>query len=102
MWPYVGWDRRLNKESFMVKTIGAILFGLMAISGPALAESSNAKALAKCEIAEVNPVTGYVGCIKPLGAPVDPPPAEAAPPCNPDQDRGQWTWGPNFNELKGM
>ena len=70
----------------------------------AMAEGSGegAKAQGKCEIAEVNPVTGFVGCIKPLGAPVDPPPAEAAAPCKPDQDRGQWTWGPNCNELKGM
>jgi hypothetical protein len=47
-----------------------------------------------------------VSCINPLGAPVDPPPAEAAAPCNPDQARGQWTWGPGCNELnsdtKGM
>jgi hypothetical protein len=89
-------------ESFMVKVIGTILLGLMAMSAPASAESSDGKAPAKCEIAEVNPVTGYVGCIKPLGAPVDPPPAEAAAPCSPDQGRGQWTWGPNCNELKGM
>jgi hypothetical protein len=87
----------------MMKTIGTILLGLMAMGAPALAESSEpSKAKAKCEIAEVNPVTGFVGCIKPLGAPVEAPPAEAAAPCNPDQDRGQWTWGPNCNELKGM
>jgi hypothetical protein len=86
------------------------LIGAMAIAGAGQAlaegagEGSNTKA--KCEVAEVNPVTGYVGCIKPLGAPVTPPPAEAAAPCNPDQARGQWTWGPSCNELnsdvKGM
>jgi hypothetical protein len=86
----------------MMETIVTILLGLMAMATPALAESSEGKATAKCEIAEVNPVTGYVGCIKPLGAPVEPPPVEAAAPCNPDQARGQWTWGPNCNELKGM
>jgi len=87
-------------------SIGAILLGLAAVSAAALAESSEGKAPAKCEVAEVNPVTGHVSCIKPLGAPVDPPPAEAAAPCNPDQARGQWTWGPGCNELnsdmKGM
>jgi hypothetical protein len=88
----------------------AALIGAMAIAGAsqALAEGAGkgtnaaAQPQAKCEVAEVNPVTGYVGCIKPLGAPVAPPPAEAAAPCNPDQARGQWTWGPNCNELKGM
>lgn len=89
----------------MAKRIVTMLLGLAAMAGPALAESSTA-APAKCEVAEVNPVTGFVSCIKPLGAPVAPPPAQAAAPCNPDQARGQWTWGPGCNELnndtKGM
>jgi hypothetical protein len=96
-------------ESVMVKVIGtiatgAILLGLTAMTGAALAETSAPAAPAKCEVAEVNPVTGHVICIKPLGAPVERPPAEAAAPCNPDQARGQWTWGPNCTEieLKGM
>jgi hypothetical protein len=87
----------------------AVLLGGLAIvgAGQALAAGSGDEAKrAKCEVAEVNPVTGFVGCIKPIGAPVAPPPAEAAPPCNPNQARGQWTWGPNCNELdsdvKGM
>jgi hypothetical protein len=86
---------------FMAKAIGAILLALTAMTNVALAENSAREAQAKCEIAEVNPVTGHVGCIKPLGAPVDPPPAEAKGPCNPDQARGQWTWGPGCNELDG-
>jgi hypothetical protein len=90
----------------MVKTIGAILLSLTAMTGTAMAETSEQAAKAKCQVAEVNPVTGHVTCVKPLGAPVDPPPAEAAAPCNPDQARGQWTWGPGCNELnsdpKGM
>ncbi len=90
----------------MAKAIGAILLGLAAISSAASAEPSGRDARAKCEIAEVNPVTGHVACIKPLGAPVDPPQEEAKGPCNPDQARGQWTWGPGCNELgsdtKGM
>lgn len=85
----------------MVKAIGAILLGLKAMTCAASAETSDSAAKAKCEVAEVNPVTGHVSCIKPLGAPVDPPPAEAAAPCNPDQARGQWTWGPGCNELNG-
>ncbi len=86
---------------FNVQTIGTILLGLAAMAGQASADSSESTAPAKCEIAEINPVTGHVGCIKPLGAPVDPPPAEAKGPCNPDQARGQWTWAPGCNELDG-
>ena len=85
----------------MTKAIAAILLGLAAMSGAAAAEPAGGEAQAKCEVAEVNPVTGHVGCIKPLGAPVDPPPHEAKGPCNPDQARGQWTWGPGCNELGG-
>jgi len=96
----------VNMESVMLKMIVTMLLGLTAMAAPALAETSTAAAPAKCEVAEVNPVTGHVSCIKPLGAPVEPPPAEAAAPCNPDQARGQWTWGPGCNELnndtKGM
>ena len=91
----------------MVKTIGTILIGtillgLTAMSGAALAETSTPAAPAKCEVAEVNPVTGHVICIKPLGAPVERPPAAAAAPCNPDQRSGAWTWGPKCAEPKGM
>jgi hypothetical protein len=48
----------------------------------------------KCKTAEVNPVTGHVFCINPLGAPVEPPPAVELP-CKPDQRTDEaWTWGP--------
>ena len=33
----------------------------------------------RCEEAVVNPVTGFAECVKPRGAPVDPPPARPAP-----------------------
>jgi hypothetical protein len=33
----------------------------------------------KCEVAVVNPVTGYAECVKPRGVPVDQPPARPAP-----------------------
>ena len=48
----------------------------------------------KCVTAEINPVTGHVLCIDPLGAPVEAPPDEAKPKCKQDS-RGQWTWSPN-------
>jgi hypothetical protein len=56
--------------------------------------SEPAAAPEKCRTAEINPVTGRVLCIDPLGAPVEPPP-ETALPCKPEQSRGQWTWAPN-------
>ncbi len=49
----------------------------------------------KCLKAEVNPVTGHVLCIDPLGAAVEPPPPEAALPCKkPEEVRGQWSYSP--------
>ncbi len=37
----------------------------------------------KCEVAVVNPVSGYAECVKPRGAPVDQPPPR--PPPTPDE-----------------
>ena len=81
----------------------ALLLGVAAIAGGAAAETPGATSQPKCLKAEVNPVTGQVLCIDPLGAPVEPLPPEAALPCKPDAARGQWTWGPNCTpELRGM
>ena len=55
----------------------------------------SAAAGSKCLVAEVNPVTGSVNCIKPLGAPVEPPPTTDAPCTQDPRLKGQWTWGPN-------
>jgi hypothetical protein len=33
----------------------------------------------RCEVAVVNPVSNYAECVKPRGAPVDPPPKRNAP-----------------------
>jgi hypothetical protein len=74
-------------------TIVALLF-LIAGVGAALAEPQQAPATEKCRTAEINPVTGSVICIDPIGAPVEAPP-EAALPCKPEQSRGQWTWAPS-------
>jgi hypothetical protein len=69
-----------------------ILFGLAAAAAAGAAEEATAP---KCLKAEINPVTGHVLCIDPLGAPVEPPPEEAKPRCKPEDARGQWSWGPN-------
>ena len=75
---------------------------LMAAAGQAAAENSEQGAPPKCVTAEINPVTGHVLCINPLGAPVEAPPEEAKLPCKQDS-RGQWTWSPNCTPvLEGM
>jgi hypothetical protein len=33
----------------------------------------------RCEVAVVNPVSGYAECVKPRGVPADPPPKRSAP-----------------------
>ena len=66
---------------------------LMAAAGHA-AETPAPAAQAKCQRAEINPVTGHVFCFEPLGAEVETPPEEAKQSCNQDS-RGQWTWAPN-------
>jgi len=67
---------------------------LMAAAGQAAAETSEQAAQPKCLKAEINPVTGHVLCIDPLGAAVEPLPLEAASPCKPEDVRGQWSYGP--------
>ena len=66
--------------------------------GNAFAESAGdtgSDSAPKCRKAEVNPVTGHVLCIDPLGAPVDPPPAAELPPCKPDERSNEaWSYGP--------
>ena len=47
---------------------------LIAAAGQAAAEESEQAAPPKCVTAEINPVTGHVLCIEPLGAPVEAPP----------------------------
>jgi hypothetical protein len=77
----------------MLRGLIGVAFVMVSL-GAAYAETAE-QAPPKCETAEINPVTGHVFCIKPLGAPVEPPPAEAKPACKPEDARGQWSWGPN-------
>jgi hypothetical protein len=77
--------------------IGVVLGMAMAASAVAAEES---KPTAKCQVAEINPVTGHVFCIRPKGASVAPPPLDIAPPCEAEASRGQWTWAPNCKDDK--
>jgi hypothetical protein len=85
------------RRSFMFGLIlaaGANITGVGIMDAHAGDESAPA-----CKTAEVNPVTGHVFCIDPLGAEVAPPPA--ADPCKPDRDDADWTWAPSCAEAKG-
>ena len=73
------------RRSLAMAAVGIAL--VAAAGGQAFAESAGdagPTAASKCLKAEVNPVTGHVLCIDPIGAPVEPPPA-AEIPCKPDQ-----------------
>ncbi len=85
-------DNESQMESCMVRVMMIVLLGV-ALPGVAAAAETPA-APPKCVTAEINPVTGHVLCIDPLGAPVEAPPDEAKPKCKQDS-RGQWTWSPN-------
>jgi hypothetical protein len=82
-----------------------VLLGMILLGGGAAAAESSDQARpaeqAQCKRAEINPVTGHVMCIDPLGAPVAPPP-EAALPCKAQESRGQWSWGPNCTPAPDM
>jgi hypothetical protein len=54
----------------MQRTTIVLLFALAAFAGGASAETPGTQLQPKCLKAEVNPVTGQVLCIDPLGAPV--------------------------------
>jgi len=46
----------------------------------------------------VNPVTGHVLCVEPLGASVEAPPSDAMSPCEPLKDTGDFTYAPNCKD----
>jgi hypothetical protein len=83
-----------NSRSFLSLFAALLLGASVLVATPAMAETPD-QAAPKCEVAEINPVTGHLMCIRPLGAAVEPPPDDLAPPCKPEESRGQWTWAPN-------
>lgn len=88
---------RRPRKSLAGLTLVVGVIALAAFAGSPGAQSANepAPAAPKCLKAEVNPVTGHVLCIDPIGAPVDPPPAAELPPCKPyERSNEAWTWAP--------
>jgi hypothetical protein len=63
------------------KAVLAALGGLLLAAGiPARAGGEpDPPQRQRCEIAVVNPVSNFAECVKPRGAPVDPPPRRSAP-----------------------
>lgn len=90
------------RRSFMLMRFGIILAAGANITGVGVMEAHAAdEAAPACKTAEVNPVTGHVFCIDPLGAEVAPPPP--ADPCKPDRDDADWTWAPSCEPVvEGM
>jgi hypothetical protein len=76
------------------KRIWIVLFAGMLLASAGAAATEDKAAPPKCLKAEINPVTGHVFCIDPLGAPVEPPEPQALGNCKPEEARGQWSWGP--------
>ena len=77
-----------------MRTVAMTMALVLAAAGQVAAEDAEQAAPPKCVTAEINPVTGHVLCIDPLGAPVEAPP-DAKLPCKPEDARGQWSYGPN-------
>jgi hypothetical protein len=77
----------------MMRIVGMMMLGAVLTCGASAAAESDAEAL-PCKTAEVNPVTGHMFCIDPLGGTVEAPPDNMKPTCE-TQPRGQWTWAPN-------
>ena len=59
------------------------------LGGAASAQTAKQAPQPTCIKAEINPVTGHVLCIDPLGARVAPPPEALRPTCKEEEARGQ-------------
>ncbi len=71
-----------------------LVLGSAAWAGEPAGGAGGAPEAPTCQVAEVNPVTGHVFCIKPHGAPVEPP-TRADINCKEEtREAADWTWGP--------
>jgi hypothetical protein len=70
--------------AWLSAVLGPVLVGLGACAAraPSQAQSQPA-APPKCEVAIVSPVSGNAECVRPRGAPVDPPPPRPDARCAP-------------------
>ena len=95
--------RNVTRQVLTGLALAASLAAMAALAGAMAASEGDPAPTAAptCRKAEVNPVTGHVLCIDPLGAPVAPPPATSEIPCRPDARTSEaWTWGPKCKPEK--
>ena len=60
--------------------VGAMLLGRVAVGHPSdTPDDKVPAATAACKVAIVNPISGFAECVRPPGAPVDPPPPRPQP-----------------------
>ena len=72
-------------------------FSVILVGGFALQPAFAGEQAPACRKAEVNPVTGHVLCVDPLGAEVEP--APAADPCKETAEaKGDWTFHPSCKD----
>lgn len=64
------------RRLFSVVGTSGLLWGLACADEPA---TKPPPGNVHCEVAVVNPVSGFAECVKPRGAPVNPPPPRPAP-----------------------
>jgi hypothetical protein len=88
-----------SKRGLAGLALAAWILAAAAFAGAEVRAESGAEpagaAAPQCRKAEVNPVTGHVLCLDPLGAPVDPPPPAAELPCKPGARTDEaWSYGP--------
>lgn len=90
----------------MLKLLTPVALGLALWTSQAPARAAEAQDGAApvvaptCRKAEVNPVTGHVLCIDPLGAAVEAPPAASEVNCQTEaHPSGAWTWGPKCKSI---
>jgi hypothetical protein len=89
----------MERKHLMHKIVVAVVLGAALCAGSAFAaENSDGTQAPACKTAEINPVTGHVSCIDPLGAAVEAPPENIKPKCD-EPSRGQWTFAPTARPI---
>jgi hypothetical protein len=95
--------RRLTRQVLTGLAFAASLAAMAALAGAMAASKGDPASTAAptCRKAEVNPVTGHVLCIDPLGAPVAQSPSASEVPCKPDARTTEaWSDGPKCKSEK--
>jgi hypothetical protein len=68
--------------ALLTRIAGSVLIGTLATGCTVSRPQARPLSPDICEEAVVSPVTGYAECVRPRGAPVDPPPPRPDKPCS--------------------